>query len=248
MVNMKPAKTPYSLTAPQRWDEMPWGEYFNQSLNQHLHPYLSKLYGSHLLKMGQLSAAVETDSCPISHQFTLQPGLAGGGVAGEATRLPFLSKSIDACLLVHALAWEQDPHQVLREADRVLIDDGWLILTGFNPYSLLGAGKLLPGVRRRSPWNSKMFSQGRLLDWLSVLNYEIICRKGCQVVPWRKQGGQFLSAHLPALGCINILVARKRTYPLTLNKNSLPAGRARIRTAVNVSRQCSEAKPQDPEG
>jgi hypothetical protein len=28
----------------------------------------------------------------------------------------------------------QDPHRLLREVDRVLIDDGWLILSGFNPH------------------------------------------------------------------------------------------------------------------
>lgn len=32
------------------------------------------------------------------------------------------------------LPWRSaDPHRLLREADRVLIDDGWLILSGFNP-------------------------------------------------------------------------------------------------------------------
>jgi len=242
---MKPAKTRQILTAPERWDEMPWGNYFHDALNYHLQPYLNKLYGTHLLKIGQLSSTIDTRSCAISHQVDVSPSSAVGGVAGELGRLPFLSKSVDACLLAHTLSWSQDPHQVLREADRVLIDDGWIILSGFNPYSLLGIGKIVPGLHRRTPWNGRMFSQGRLVDWLGLLNYEIICRSRFQVVPWKQQGGKLISAHLPALGCINILVARKRTWPLTPTRSKLSASRPRIRTAVNVTRQLSEAADHD---
>ena len=242
---MKPAKTRQILKTPDHWEEIPWGDFYREALQQHLQPYLGKLYGFHLLKIGALSAEIDTDECPVSHQFTVSPGGLPGGVAGNEMRLPFLSKSIDACFLAHSLSWSQDPHQMLREADRVLIDDGWIILTGFNPFSLLGAGKLLPWLHRRLPWSGRMFSQGRMIDWLSILNYEIICRESFQVVPWRRNGGEIITAHLPVLGCINLLIARKRTYPLTPNRSALSAGRPRLRTAVNVTRQCSEIKSQD---
>ncbi|MEM8266510.1 SAM-dependent methyltransferase, partial [Morganella morganii] len=49
------------------------------------------------------------------------------------------------------------------------IDDGWLVIRSFNPFSLLGLGKLVPGLRRRQPYVSRMFTQMRLLDWLSLL-------------------------------------------------------------------------------
>lgn len=242
---MKPAKTRQIMIPPERWDQMPWGNYFCDALTHHLQPFMSKLYGFHLLKIGALSSLIDTESCPVSHQVSVSLSGNAGGVRGKETQLPFLSKSVDACFLAHSLTWDQDPHQVLREADRVLIDDGWIILTGFNPYSLLGIGKLIPGLNKRPPWNGRMFSQGRMIDWLSVLNYEIVCRSRFQVVPWNQQGGKLISAHLPALGCINILVARKRTYPLTPGRNKLAASRARIGSAVNVTRQCSEAKSQD---
>ncbi len=245
---MKPAKTRQILIAPDHWEDMPWGSYFRDALNFHLQPCLSKLYGTHMLKIGMLSSGIDTDGCAISHQVNVSLSGGNSGVAGNETRLPFLSKSVDACLLAHTLSWSQDPHQVLREADRVLIDDGWIIISGFNPYSLLGIGKAVPGLHRRMPWNGRMFSQGRLVDWLSVLNYEIVCRSRFQVVPWKQQGGKLISTHLPALGCINILVARKRTYPLTLSRNKLSASRSRIRTTVNVTRQLSQAGDQDNDG
>jgi hypothetical protein len=33
----------------------------------------------------------------------------------------------------------------------VLIDDGWMILTGFNPVSLMGLRKLVPVLRNKPP-------------------------------------------------------------------------------------------------
>ena len=90
-----------------------------------------------------------------------------------------------------------------------------------------------------------MFSQVRLLDWLSLLNYEVVYRTRCQVVPWHRQGGKVLSAHLPALGCLNIVVARKRTFPLTPTKAKKSLNKAQVRQTVNATRQFREVKDQD---
>jgi ubiquinone/menaquinone biosynthesis C-methylase UbiE len=72
-------------------------------------------------------------------------------VKADPLHLPFAEKSVDACLLAHTLPWCSDPHRLLREADRVLIDDGWMILTGFNPVSLMGLRKLVPVLRNKPP-------------------------------------------------------------------------------------------------
>ncbi|VFS67482.1 Uncharacterised protein [Raoultella planticola] len=33
-----------------------------------------------------------------------------------------------------------------------MIDDGWMILTGFNPVSLMGLRKLVPVLRKTTPY------------------------------------------------------------------------------------------------
>lgn len=214
---MKPAKTRQIRHVPESWSQIPCGEFYRDALSHQLRPSLSKLYGFHLLKIGNLSAEIDTQSCAISHQVNV--GLSGESlqVRADILSLPFESKSVDACLLAHTLAWSSDPHRVLREVDRVLIDDGWVIISGFNLFSVLGIGKLIPGLHRRLPWNSRMFTQMRLLDWLSLLNYEVMQSISFQVLPWNRQGGKMISRHLPALGCLNVIVARKRTFPLTKN-------------------------------
>ncbi|RIH11871.1 SAM-dependent methyltransferase, partial [Shigella dysenteriae] len=62
------------------------------------------------------------------------------------------------------------------------------------------------------------------------------------VLPWNKHGGKLLNAHIPALGCLQLIVARKRTIPLTLNPMKQSKNKPRIRQAVGATRQCR--KPQ----
>ncbi|CCP02207.1 hypothetical protein BN439_1126 [Erwinia amylovora Ea644] len=233
---MKPAKTRQIHLVPECWSQIPCGEYYRDALVHQLRPSLGKIFGYHLLKIGRLSAEIDTESCAITHQVNV--GFSGElmQVRADPLSLPFESKSVDACLLAHTLAWSSDPHCLLREVDRILIDDGWIIISGFNLFSLLGIGKLIPGLHRRIPWNSSMYSQMRLLDWLSLLNYEVIRRTCFQVLPWNCQGGEMISTHLPALGCMNLIVARKRTFPLTKNPAKKSAGKRRLH-AVGVTSQ-----------
>lgn len=234
---MKPARIPQIVSAPEHWAELPKGEYFRDALECQLKPWLAKMYGFHLLKIGNLSAEINTESCAISHQVNVS--LAGQPVQVKADplHLPFAEKSVDACLLANTLPWCSDPHRLLREADRVLIDDGWLILSGFNPMSLMGLRKLVPVLRRKSPYNSRMFTFTRQLDWLSLLNFEVMHYSGFQVLPWTQQGGKMLTTHFPALGCMQLIVARKRTIPLTLNPMKQSKAKSRIRQAVGATRQ-----------
>ena len=52
--------------------------------------------------------------------------------------LPFDSQSLDLVVLPHVLEFAAEPHQVLREVERVLIPEGRVIVCGFNPASLWG--------------------------------------------------------------------------------------------------------------
>lgn len=93
------------------------------------------------------------------------------GVICDAGFLPLDSKSLDLLILPHGLDFSNEPHQVLREAERVLVPEGRLILTGFNPASLWGVRRLL--MRRdSSPWRGNFVSRLRISDWLKLLGLE----------------------------------------------------------------------------
>lgn len=55
-----------------------------------------------------------------------------------------------------------------------------------------------------------------------------------------------LSTHLPALGCMHVIVARKRTLPLTLNPMKSRKAKNQIRSAVGATRQYSETVKAQP--
>jgi|UniRef100_UPI004047703E SAM-dependent methyltransferase len=102
-------------------------------------------------------------------------------------QLPFDTDSIDLLVLPHTLEIAQDPHLVLREAQRVLMPEGRLVIAGFNPWSLWGARSRLPWVQ---PWFSADcqpdVSPARLKDWLKLLSFEIDRGHfGCYSPPFR---------------------------------------------------------------
>ena len=130
---------------------------------------------------------------------------------------------------------------VRREIDRVLIDDGWLILSGFNPLSLVGLSKCIPFVGRNRASRSRMFTMMRQLDWLALLNFEVLHYGRFHVLPWNRLGGRLLSTHIPALGCMQLIIARKRTIPLTLNPLMQRKSRTQLRPAVGATRQYPDA-------
>jgi SAM-dependent methyltransferase len=233
---MRPARIRKTIVAPASWDEIPCGGYYRAALEQQLQPWWGKLYGFHLLKIGALSAEIDARACPISHQVNFAQEGDGLHVRGDPYHLPFAAKSVDACLLSHTLAYADDPHRILREVDRVLIDDGWMVLSSFNPLSLLGIGKLMPLFRKRQPYSSRLFTQMRLLDWLSLLNYEVMVHRRFHVLPWKKNGGKLLSTHLPALGCMTLIIARKRTFPLTPTAKKVLAQKQKIPQAVGATK------------
>ena len=81
------------------------GESFRDALTQHLQPCLGKLYGFHLLKIGNLSVEIDTQACAISHQVNVGEVGQAVQVVADPMHLPFEAKSVDACLLAHTLSW-----------------------------------------------------------------------------------------------------------------------------------------------
>jgi len=227
---------------PQQWIDLPHGADYQQALQKQIDPWLTKIFGFHLLKLGQLSIELDTQRCPIHHQINMANAGQNLHVRADHQHLPLAHKTIDACLLAHLLPFEHNPYQILREVDRILVDDGWLILSSFNLFSVLGLGKLVPVLKSTLPYSSNMFTELRLLDWLALLNYEVLYHSNFQVLPKHSHIESFLTTHFPVLGCLNVIIARKRTIPLTLDplqkhKLRLHFGR-KITGTVNTYDQC----------
>ena len=143
-------------------------------------------------------------------------------VAAAAESLPFQDAQISSIICPHVLEYSADPHQVLREVKRVLRPEGHVLLTGFNPWSLLGIGS---SFRRRAPWHGRSISFFRLSDWLRLLELEITgSAMFFYSLGFKSASAGRLSQVLnaagdrwwPMLGGVYIVVARKREPGMTL--------------------------------
>jgi len=96
-------------------------------------------------------------------------------VADAYHSLPVASSSIDLLLLPFVLEFSSDPHAVLREAHRVLRNEGRVVIAGLNPWSLWGLQEFgLSAVLGSSlPAEPRMIALGRLRDWLRLLEFDI---------------------------------------------------------------------------
>lgn len=93
--------------------------------------------------------------------------------------LPFQSNHLDLLVYPHALERCRNPQQAIREAERVLVPDGRLVITGLNPYSLKSLGQDIwrLGRRPKPPADGKSAARPiaiwRLKEWLQLLGFEI---------------------------------------------------------------------------
>jgi SAM-dependent methyltransferase len=110
-----------------------------------------------------------------------------GDVRCELTALPFAAQSVDLVILPHVLEFHPDPHQILREIERILIPEGQLMITGFNPISLWGTKNRF-SRQHDFPWQGSYLSVPRLKDWLKLLNFEVDRGSfGCYAPPCDQQ-------------------------------------------------------------
>ncbi len=148
-------------------------------------------------------------------------------VVHDFAELPFASQSLDLVVLPHVLEFAEEPHQVLREVERVLIPEGQVIICGFNPASLWGLRQLtgrLTGAHFL-PQNGEFISLPRLKDWLKLLNMEVNRGHfGCYAPPcmtdkWLNRFAFMEQAGdrwWPYLGAIYIVQAIKRIRGMRL--------------------------------
>ncbi len=93
----------------------------------------------------------------------------------DFAELPFATQSLDLVVLPHLLEFATEPHQILREVERVLIPEGRLIVCGFNKTSLWGARQKIGRLSGHYflPDSGEFIGLLRLKDWLKLLNMEI---------------------------------------------------------------------------
>jgi len=143
----------------------------------------------------------------------------------DSAALPLATASIDLVALPHVLEFSADPHGILREAARVLVPEGQIVIAGFNPLSLWGLRRAIGLARSEYPWCGRFIGLLRLKDWLQLLGFELNGgRFGCYAPPFAQTSWLERSAFMekagdrwwPIAGGIYVVRAVKRTFGMRL--------------------------------
>ncbi len=221
------------------WLGGPLGESL-QALEAHrLREVLPALPGTFAVQLGWFGRRDLLESSPTAVHVLIDPqGVSSGGQCLQAMpeALPLDGKSVQVVLLPHTLDMSRDPHQLLREAHRVLVPEGYVVVVGFNPFSLWGLRRLIPGARARLPWCAGWIGVRRLKDWLSLLDFELTHGSMLYYRPpltrQRLMDRLFFLERIgdrwwPLAAAVYVVVAKKRTPGLTPITPALRRSRVR---------------------
>jgi SAM-dependent methyltransferase len=212
--------------ALQQWYSRPLGALVLDDIRRQLDRWLPRIFGYHLVMIGGSWASDRLlAQSRIRHKIVMGPlGDRSAALSAQMEALPFAADSLDLVVLFHALEFASEPHQVLREIERVLIPEGHLILVSFNPFSFWGLRKLLGSWRPQVPWSGHFYAGRRLKDWMLLLGLDLLDTQRVFFRPPIQRMGitqrlrflePTLARTLPVAGGINLMIAAKRVVPLT---------------------------------
>ncbi len=215
------------------WYRSDLGQYLSGRIAEVMDGVLSTCFGYYALYLGCAEPAPTVmRGNRVQHLFLLGQETADNaredGTAVDAridyAALPIASDSSDLLVLGHALSQTPQPHALLREAHRVLIPDGKLVIIDFNPVSLWGLRHLFQSWLDDAPWAGHYFTARRLKDWASLLGFELLQhQRAGHILPLgfsalirrSRLFSKFSGRWLDFSGAVNVLVFEKTTIPLT---------------------------------
>ena len=190
------------------WYSSELGQALLANEKQSLNKLLEQIFGYNLVQLGCLDENGLTAHSRTSFQYVFE-SLSHVSQANSCTKLlsgfeqlPIQNQSVDAVILPHTLEFERNPHQILREVERILVAEGKAVFLGFNPFSPWGLWhkyweiKIKRKTRRKWKKNNylssktrdinklssqlpplpscgHLISQRRLRDWLQLLGFDI---------------------------------------------------------------------------
>src|SRR3989441_3685744 len=181
-------------------------------------------------------------SIPYRFSLALEPGAA---LAADPLQLPLASQSVDLVALPHVLEFHHNPHDVLREVERVLMPEGQVVISGFNSASLWRLRQVF-SRKAGAPWDGRFIGLVRLKEWLKLLGLELNGGKfGCYAPPfsnpqWLRRFG-FMEKMGPrwlwVAGAVYVVRAVKRVQGMRIVTPAWRRERARRRALAPMTQR-----------
>ncbi|BCM24962.1 class I SAM-dependent methyltransferase [Methyloradius palustris] len=237
-------------TSPEQdWLSTALGMYLQSKEQELFDEAVANIFGFNAVQIGLLDIDLLRNSrIPYAYRADVNAGL----LRCDSTRLPFLSNSIDLLVMPHGLDFSKYAHETLREAERVLVPEGYVIITGFNPFSSWGLKRFLL-KRKGYPWRANFLTLLRIKDWLALLGLELVTtRMACYSPPFTSpkwlQKFRFMDKiagkWCPMMGGVYFLVAQKRVVNMRLIKPKWKKSKLKAQLAT-APRQTSQKQSQN---
>jgi SAM-dependent methyltransferase len=241
------------------WFQTPPGQYALAWERAQIDAIVADVFGFQAWQVGFAELdLLRANRMPFKAYAGAEPPLAAasawqGCVMALPEALPFDSHTIDLLVLPHAFECTGAPHQVLREVERVLVPEGRVVISGFNPWSLWGARNAMPGMEAWLPRPaSAQVSPSRMRDWLKLMSFEADpARLGCYAPacrgePWLRRW-RFLESQgrrwWPLGGAVYVVSAVKRVAGMRL-MGPVWKTKPRPARAASVAAQRARVKPE----
>ena len=249
----------HTIVNLEDWLRTDPGQYVQAWEQASLDALVADVFGYHALQVGLPAMdLLRTNRMPFkAYTGTILPEAtqATGWTAvilAEPELLPFESQSVDLLVLPHILESACDPHQVLREVERVLVPEGRVVISGFNPWSLWGIRNCMPYMQQWLPQPTQdLVSLPRLKDWLKLLSFDIDRgRFGCYIPAFSSKKWMDRFAFMehagdrwwPVCGGVYVVSAVKRVPGMRLMTPGWKSRKVRARTRQAVAGVAAQQK------
>ena len=233
----------------QDWLQTPLGTYLLDREQAYFDATVADIFGFYAVQLGMEGVDFLRNS-RIPERLCCGHN-APAKLFAEPMFLPFATQSVDLLILPHVLEYSDHPHQVLREAERVLRPEGRLLISGFNPRSLWGLVHGLKGAEAGFPWNGHLLNAARVKDWLALLGFELSSGRMCCYRPPINREGWLRRFRFMELagdkwwnlgGGVYFLQAIKRVHGMRLITPTWKAGVVRAAPSLAASKVLNFAK------
>lgn len=152
------------------WFETPLGRYLLTRDQDYFDRTVADIFGYNAFQLGMIEHdLLRASRIPLRVRVDVSGAVE---IRADFRDLPIASNSADLVLVPHVLEFSEHPHQILREAARVLLPEGHVVIACFNPWSLWGFRRVF-NSRSEYPWRGRFINLPRLKDWLALLGFEI---------------------------------------------------------------------------
>lgn len=212
-----------TVAVADRWLSSSYAKRYFDVERSHISAGIRQSIGPAVLQIGEYLPKLVVDDFDLPMLVKTNDCIdAPSDIVVDPAFLPFSPEAFSTMVLPHVLERHELPHQVLREAHRVLMPEGHIVLTGFNPNSLIGLQRWLRPI---AVCAGRYYSVRRVIDWLQLLGFDVVGSSMFHYAPLSRSKSlkntfQFLESAgdrwLPMAGGGYMISAKKREGSATM--------------------------------